>query len=141
MMNSWDKRHASGLGFSLGFLLPPVAVSMPSSFVLPKAELEFLLYGQFRRNVSSAVALARFIVVFATHLNLDFTEFNFAVRMTLPACICISMSVYVHNERNLLFAFLAPCFFLCELFSFGSFVCCEDNLIFQLNWQQNHGKT
>jgi len=88
----------------VSFCLPPVAASTFVSRLCPKAELEFLLYDQFRRNVSSAVALARFIVVFATHLNLDFTEFNFAVRMTLPACICvcvcISMSVCVCVSLN-----------------------------------------
>lgn len=63
-------------------------------FVFARAEV--LLYDQFRRNVSSAVA-ARFIVVdvFATHLNLDFTEFNFAVRMTPLACIGVPVLVCV----------------------------------------------
>lgn len=74
-------RVGSGLGFFSP--LPTTSSSLP--------ELEFLLYDQFRRNVSSAVAAARFVDVFATHLNLDFTEFNFAVRMTpyLCACVCV----------------------------------------------------
>lgn len=61
-------------------------------FVFARAEV--LLYDQFRRNVSSAVA-ARFADVFATHLNLDFTEFNFAVRMTPLVCIGVSVCVRV----------------------------------------------
>lgn len=75
-------------GPGLGFFSPLPAIASTSSS-LP--ELEFLLYDQFRRNVSSAVAAARFVDVFATHLNLDFTEFNFAVRMTpyLCACACV----------------------------------------------------
>lgn len=74
-------RVGSGLGFFSP--LPTTSSSLP--------ELDFLLYDQFRRNVSSAVAAARFVDVFATHLNLDFTEFNFAVRMTpyLCACVCV----------------------------------------------------
>lgn len=80
------------ISFQLPMLLRLLLLRLP--------ELEFLLYGQFRRIVSSAVALARFF--FATHLNLDFTEFNFAVRMTLPAaylcvlCVCVCvMRMYV----------------------------------------------
>lgn len=77
-------------GPGLGFFSPLPAIASTSSS-LP--ELEFLLYDQFRRNVSSAVAAARFVDVFATHLNLDFTEFNFAVRMTPYLCACVYVCV------------------------------------------------
>lgn len=92
-------------GPGLGFFSPLPAIASISSS-LP--ELEFLLYDQFRRNVSSAVAAARFVDVFATHLNLDFTEFNFAVRMTPSLCACVCMCVssdfvfFLCNVRNFL---------------------------------------
>lgn len=125
------------MGRSLG-VWAWVSLRVPVLLLLLRLpELEFLLYGQFRRIVSSAVASARFFFC-GTHLNLDFTEFNFAVRMTLPAAyLCVRVYKFLCNELNL---FCASSSFvrMCVLYvcMYGSFVRCEDNLTFPLTRRQ-----